>query len=251
MLIRDRLLKDGEFLFRWRSYVPLALLPLIIIALPEEDRIASQIGHRAEHVIFYLSVLISLSGLALRWLTVGCVRSGTSGRNTRAQRADSLNTSGMYSVVRNPLYLGNFIAMLGVLVCVKVWWLVAIFAVSYWLYIERVVAAEEAFLEAKFGDAYREWARATPAFIPRFSSWRPPQERFSLRSLLRREYNGLLAVGASFFALEFVLDVFVQGEPVAEWLVEDFAWAAFGLATLVVFVSLWLLKTRTRVLHQG
>jgi protein-S-isoprenylcysteine O-methyltransferase Ste14 len=251
MLIRDRLRRDGDFLFRWRSYVPLVLLPLIVAALPEEERVANLIGHRAEHAVFYVSVLISLSGLALRWLTLGFVRPGTSGRNTRGQRADSLNTSGMYSVVRNPLYLGNFVAMLGVLVCVKVWWVVAIFTLFYWLYIERVIAAEEAYLEARFGTAYRSWAEATPAFIPRFRNWRSSEQPFSPWLVLRREYNGLLAVGASFFALEFILDVFVQGEPVTEWLVEDFAWAAFGLVTLVVFVSLWLLKTRTRLLHRG
>ncbi len=249
MLIRDRLRKDGEFLFRWRSYVPLVLLPLIVAALPEEERIANLIGHKAEHAIFYASVLISLSGLAIRWLTVGFARPGTSGRNTRAQRADSLNTSSMYSIVRNPLYVGNFVAMLGVLVCIKVWWVVAVFALFYWLYIERVVAAEEAYLEAKFGDAYRQWAKATPAFIPRLKNWRSPQEPFSTRFLLRREYNGLLAVGASFVALEFMLDVFVQGQSVTQWFAEDFAWAVLGLATLVVFVSLWLLKTQTRVLQ--
>ena len=32
----------------------------------------------------------------------------TSGRNTHDQVADSLNTSGIYSIVRHPLYVGNF-----------------------------------------------------------------------------------------------------------------------------------------------
>jgi len=249
MLIRDRLASEGNFLFRWRSYVPLVLLPLIVVALPEEGRIAAQMGPEAEHAIFYLAVLVSFAGLAIRWLTVAFVTRGTSGRNTLSQRADRLNTTGMYSIVRNPLYVGNFVAMLGVLICVKVWWVIAIFTLCYWLYIERVIAVEEAYLEAKFGDAYREWAARVPVFIPKFAYWAQPTEAFSLPFLLRREYNGLLAVGGSFFALELMLDVFVQHQPITEWLVEDFAWVVLGATTLVLFLLLRFLKTQTRLLN--
>lgn len=248
MLIRDRLAREGKFLFRWRSYAPLLLLPLFIAALPEEERISQAVGPTAEHVIFYLSVLVSFAGLAIRWVTIGFVRGGTSGRNTVGQRAERLNTSGMYSLVRNPLYLGNFVAILGVLICVKVWWLVAIFALLYWLYIERVIAVEEAFLEAKFGDDYRAWAAKTPAFIPKLANRTAPSNSFSLPFLLRREYNGLLAVGAAFFALELILDVFVQHEPFGEWVQEDFAWVVLGATTLTLFLLLRFLKTRTHVL---
>lgn len=248
MLIPDRLKNDGRWLFRWRSYVPLVLLPLIAVALPEEERVSNAIGPAAEHVVFFVSLAISFLGLLIRWLTVAFVTPGTSGRNTREQRADRLNTTGMYSVVRNPLYLGNFLAMLGVLACVKVWWVVAIFSLCYWLYIERVIAVEEGYLAEKFGDAYGTWAAATPAFLPKFHGWRQPEERFSLPFLLRREYNGVLAVGAAFFGLEFVLDVFVQHQSVAHWLEEDRAWAILGGTTLAVFVLLRFLKKHTHLL---
>jgi protein-S-isoprenylcysteine O-methyltransferase Ste14 len=248
MLIRDRLASDGRFLFRWRSYAPLVLLPLFLAALPEEERISQAVGPTVEHIIFFASVLVAFLGLAIRWVTIAFVPGGTSGRNTLGQRADRLNTSGMYSMVRNPLYVGNFVAILGVLICVKVWWLVAMFALLYWLYIERVIAVEEAFLEQKFGDDYRAWAARTPAFLPRPSNWVRPSQPFSLTFLLRREYNGLLAVGASFFALELILDVFVQDEPIGQWLQEDFAWVVLGATTLVLFLVLRFLKMRTHVL---
>jgi len=249
MLIRDRLARDGNFLFRWRSYVPLVLLPLILFALPEEERVSARIGHEAEHIVFYLAMLVSFAGLAIRWITIAFVPPGTSGRNTLSQRADQLNTTGIYSIVRNPLYVGNFIAMLGVLICIKVWWVIAIFALCYWLYIERVIAVEEAYLEEKFGDGYRAWTANVPAFLPRFANWVPPAGAFSLPFLLRREYNGLLAVGGSFFALELITDVFVQDEPFMEWLVEDRAWAVLGATTLVLFLLLRFLKTQTRLLN--
>jgi protein-S-isoprenylcysteine O-methyltransferase Ste14 len=138
--------------------------------------------------------------------------------------------------------------MLGVLICVKVWWVIAIFVLCYWLYIERVVAVEESYLEQKFGCEYRAWAKATHAFIPRFGTWTPPAETFSLKFLLKREYNGLLAVGGSFFALELILDVFVQHQPFTEWLAEDFAWGVLGATTLTLFFVLRYFKTQTRLL---
>jgi protein-S-isoprenylcysteine O-methyltransferase Ste14 len=249
MLTRERLAREGAFLFRWRSYVPLVLFPLVVAALPEEQRVAGAIGPAAEHVVFYVSVLVSFIGLGIRWFTIGFVPPGTSGRNTTSQRANELNTTGIYSVLRNPLYVGNFIAILGVLLCVKVWWLIAIFALCYWLYIERVVAAEEVYLEEKFGDPYRDWASRVPAFLPKFSNWTHSSRPFSLPFLLRREYNGLLAVGGAFFVLELILDVFVQHEAFIVWLDEDFAWVVLGAATLTAFLMLWFLKTRTRFLN--
>lgn len=248
MMIRDRLANDGRFLFRWRSYAPLVLLPLLLAALPEGERISRAVGPTVEHAIFFVSVLVAFVGLAIRWVTVAFVPRGTSGRSTLGQRADQLNTSGMYSVVRNPLYLSNFVVILGVVICVKVWWLVAIVALCYWLYIERVIAVEEAFLEQKFGDEYRTWAARTPAFLPNFSSWVRPSQPFSLTYLLRREYNGLLAVGVSFFVIEVILDVVLQSEPFTLWVVEDAACIVLGATTLVLFLVLRFLKMYTHVL---
>ena len=67
---------------------------------------------------------------------------------------------------------------------------------------------------------------------------------------MRREYNGLLAIGASFVVLELMLDVFVQQEPLSLWLVEDFAWVVLGTITLTSFLTLRFLKTRTRLLNR-
>ena len=59
------------------------------------------------------SVAIGLAGLAVRAVAVAYAPDGTSSRDTHRMRAPSLNTTGLYSVVRNPLYLGNGLMWLG------------------------------------------------------------------------------------------------------------------------------------------
>ena len=57
---------------------------------------------------------MSFFGLGIRVFTVGFTPKNTSGRNTAEQIADVLNTSGIYSMVRHPLYVGNFFMWLGI-----------------------------------------------------------------------------------------------------------------------------------------
>ena len=51
---------------------------------------------------------------------------GTSGRNTAKQVADTLNTTGLYSLTRNPLYLGNAVIYMAIACFLQnVWFAVA------------------------------------------------------------------------------------------------------------------------------
>jgi protein-S-isoprenylcysteine O-methyltransferase Ste14 len=157
-------------------------------------------------------LLVSASGVAVRALTVGFAASHTSGRNTEEQVADSLNTTGMYSIVRNPLYLGNFVMVLGVMLFLHIWWIPALYVALFALYYERIIFAEEMFLRQKFGQTYLSWAAKTPAFVPKVSLWRSPGVGFSWKKVLRREYHGVIAVVMSLFVLEVASDLSVGGE---------------------------------------
>jgi hypothetical protein len=181
--------------------------------------------------------------------TVGFVPGGTSGRNTREQRAHALNTSGAYSMVRHPLYVANFVIVLGLIAATFSPWLIATFVLGYALCIERIVAAEERFLAQQYGADYKEWAARTPAFLPDWSLWRAPALGFSLRTVLRREYNGLLGTAFAFVALDAVRDMAVEHESLGLWLREDWFWSDGLLAAAVAFLVLRTLKRHTRWLH--
>jgi hypothetical protein len=188
-------------------------------------------------------LLVSLAGLGLRFFTVGYAPRGTSGRNTRGQVAEVLNTTGMYSVVRNPLYLGNFIIWLGLALFVNVWWCTVIVILSFILFYERIIFAEEKFLREKFGAVFLDWAAATPAIIPRLKNWRPPELSFSWKSALNREYSSFFAAIASFTALALIRDSLQHGR-----LYLDQTWLVIFLMGLSIYLGLRTLKKKTRVL---
>ncbi len=110
---------------------------------------------------------ISLTGLAMRAYIVGCAAPGTSGRNRGAQVAESLNTTGAYSLVRHPLYFANAIMWLGPLLYPRSFWPALVLVLVFWLYYERIMFAEEEFLRGKYGQAFLDWAARTPAFLPK------------------------------------------------------------------------------------
>jgi len=65
--------------------------------------------------------------------------------------------TGPYRFTRNPIYLGMFLGLVGLAIAFDNLWLLAML-VPFTLAIRYgVVAREEAYLERKFGDAYRQY----------------------------------------------------------------------------------------------
>jgi protein-S-isoprenylcysteine O-methyltransferase Ste14 len=242
MAMREEFERVGNSLFRWRSYLPLIMFGIFVLSLRhfhylDHSQFVDQMGE-----IFCL--LVSLFGLGIRAWTVGHTPRGTSGRNTKSQVADTLNTTGIYSIVRNPLYLGNFFIGLGLALFAHVWWLVLIYTLAFWLYYERIIYAEETFLRSKFGDEFDAWAARTPAFVPRFRNCKKSTLSFSLRNVLRREYNGFFAIIIGLFILEVV------GDLVSLHRFElDPMWMVLLIIGFVVWTSLRTLKKYTTLLN--
>jgi protein-S-isoprenylcysteine O-methyltransferase Ste14 len=87
----------------------------------------------------------------------------------RVQR-DSLITTGPYGVVRNPIYLADFLAYCAFAACLKPVGLVL--PVLFYAHYSRLVAFEEKALRQRFPQAFPSYARAVPRFIPRLASLR-------------------------------------------------------------------------------
>lgn len=121
-------------------------------------------------------------------------------------------------------------------------WLILTFVVSYWLYYERIMYAEEEFLRKKFGFAYLKWAEQTPVLWPKFSNWRPSDLVFSWKNVVKREYHGLFGVVAAFSILEFIGNYVVLGSFELDWL-----WDYILTISLFIYIAIRLLVKNTKI----
>jgi protein-S-isoprenylcysteine O-methyltransferase Ste14 len=133
----------------WRVWLPLLAglvgLGVIFHSAPGPHGLTRLIG-------LFVS-LIGFSGVILSRYTLG--RSFTI-----APKATALITTGIYSRVRNPIYIFGMIFIIGVILILRRLELLAILLVLIPVQIVRA-RREAAVLEARFGDAYRDYRKRT------------------------------------------------------------------------------------------
>ncbi len=247
MALMEEWTRRGQWLFRYRGTAPLLLLiPGLGIYLYNQVHPAYYFPRMglAEQPYELICLSVSLLGLLIRVYTVGHSAKNTSGRNTRQQRADSLNTTGIYSMVRHPLYLGNFFMWLGPALLTENPWFILVFCLIYWIYYERIMFAEEQFLRGKFGETYLKWSEKVPAFLPGFRGYVPPEASMSWKKVLKKEKNGLAAT----FLVFCIFDL--SGALLSEQREYNQLLAAGAVVTSLLYVVLTLIKRRTNWLKE-
>lgn len=247
MALQEKFELQGNWLFRYRSILPVVLLfagvtVYLHVSLNSESFFEE--GSLCQSFYGAFCLAISLAGFSIRVYTVGYTPADTSGRNTHKQVADSLNRTGIYSVVRHPLYLGNFLMWFGISFLTNSIWFILTFVLVYWIYYERIMFAEEEFLRKKFGAAYVNWANRTPAFLPNLKLFVKPSLSFSWKKVLKKEKNGFLAL----FLVFMVFNV------VGEWVEGDTHYNKFLLVmcliSIVNYCVLEYFKKRTQILNE-
>lgn len=176
------MVRIGNFLFHYRN----GLFPLVYLliflngpAAFSDPRLALLIGG-----------LVALTGQVLRGVTVGLDYIVRGGRN-RQVYADRLVQGGIFAHCRNPLYVGNYLILVGVGIGSNSLLFLTIglpfFLFAYW----GIIAAEEAFLRGKFGDDFTKYCGRVNRLLPSFSGLSKTLEgmRFNWRRLISAEYG--------------------------------------------------------------
>ena len=244
MALIEEFTRQGNFLFRYRSTLPLvALFGALWIFI--SNKIFARPNYTGLNDLYILACFaLSMLGFFIRVYTVGHTPDLTSGRNTKEQIADSLNTTGMYSLVRHPLYLGNFFMWLGLAMLTNSVWFVVIFILGFWLYYERIMFAEEQFLREKFDKIYLDWASNVPAFVPNFKNWTPPDRKFNFRKVLRKEKDGFLSVVVLVFLFNYIEEYGKYNS-----IIQIDIWFILLIFAVVLYAVIQFLKKKTRILH--
>jgi protein-S-isoprenylcysteine O-methyltransferase Ste14 len=169
-----------KFAYTWRGCL---VAPPVVLA-------AICFWHEYEYdgLVWPLGLLLFLGGWAVRiWAQQHvCYRIKT----TKA-----LTTSGPYAVVRNPIYLGNTLIVLGVIVLSELVWLVPLTGLWCAGVYTLVVRYEERQLQAKYGPAYHRYQAAVARWLPRVTAaWATDSRRVNALQALRVECHVVLLV---------------------------------------------------------
>ncbi len=112
--------------------------------------------------------LIALTGELIRIWSVSFAGSET--RTTSGVGGTYLVTQGPYSVVRNPLYIGNILLYVGIgIMSMALFPYLQIFAFCFFIFqYYCIILAEEEFLQEKFGDVFSVYKKCVNRFTPSF-----------------------------------------------------------------------------------
>ena len=157
---QTRAARIGAWLFRHRGFLP---VPFILIPLLVPGNQTAQ-G-------WMIAALLILAGEAFRMLGVAAAGTVTRRRSRDVQR---LVNYGIFSWVRNPLYIGNLLIWIGFVVGSGVLWFLPIAVLLFAIEYHYIVRYEEGVLESIFGAEYLGYKQRTPRWFPR-----PPRERAS------------------------------------------------------------------------
>ena len=229
------IVKIGNFFFRYRNGLfPLAYLVLFLKSpqLLRSPLLAAGVG-----------LLVAGLGQLLRAVTIGSEYIPRGGKN-REVHARKVVQNGIYAHCRNPLYLGNLLILLGLgLAANSVLFLAMVFPFflfAYW----TIIAAEEKYLLANFGDEFAAYLARVNRLIPNLSGLGDSMSEttFSWRRFIKAEYGPTYIWLAGMILVQIKnlwhADNYGPGSPLVWGL-----WAALSLITLAYFVARYLKKT--------
>ena len=144
------------------SRVAVILVFAFAVFVPTPDIITPRIQELSELLGFGLLVVAALGRL---W----CLSFIAGFKN------EVLVTEGPYSVVRNPLYVFNFIGAVGFGLAVENPLLAALLALGFFMLYPGVVRLEEERMEQLFGESFARYREATPRWLPQWSNFHEPE----------------------------------------------------------------------------
>ena len=237
--------KNGNTLFKYRGQIPVVLFLLAIPAIYFTDASCVMQSEEWYYILTGIAVAMSLAGQVIRAIAIGTSNKNTSGRNTKEQVAEALNTSGIYSTVRHPLYLGNYFMWIGIVFFTFNVWFFIIVSLLFWIYYERIMFAEERFLERKFGETYVSWSNTVPPFWPSMKNYKKGAISFSMKTIMRREYSGITATALGFIFVAYLREWFFTKE-----LPTSLNYVYWTVGALLISLIFRTLKHNTKLLYE-
>jgi len=177
----------GNFFFKYRDLLSPVVFVLIVLCFrprwPMNDP-------RLNVLTDTLGILLVVAGAILRSAVIGYAYIKRGGKDKQVY-ADKLVVEGFFAHSRNPLYVGNYLTILGLFVILYNPWAFVVGLGFYTLLYLAIVSAEENFLLNKFGQQYLDYCSRVSRFLLNFTGMRESLKDMSWdwRRVVRKEYG--------------------------------------------------------------
>jgi protein-S-isoprenylcysteine O-methyltransferase Ste14 len=229
------MIKLGNFFFHYRNGLfPLAYALLFVPSPPllNDYRIAAIAG-----------LLIALTGQLIRAVTVGLDYIVRGGRD-RQVYADRLVVGGIFAHCRNPLYVGNYLLLLGVGLASNSLLFFSVAMPLFTLVYRAIIAAEENFLRNKFGSEFDDYCDRVNRLLPRLTGLNETfaSMHFNWRRLITAEYGSAYIWMAAIILVQFK-NLWLHGEFRSSHLLVTWLCSIFAVVTVAYGVARYLKKS--------
>jgi protein-S-isoprenylcysteine O-methyltransferase Ste14 len=228
----------GDFLFKYRNYLFPAIFVVLVLTAGRE----SWTSDRVDRTLDIAGVVVAALGQALRALVIGLAYIKRGGLNKKVYASD-LVTTGIFASCRNPLYVGNAMILVGLLLVCNTLpgYLIAggFFIFAYWC----IVRTEETFLLNKFGEEYAEYCRNVNRWIPDLGRVIEAMRTmsFNWRRVVMKDYSTIVTWVLGIIALQTYEEA-LRGAGLTQGLVIGFA-VQVGFVLCCSATVRWLKKS--------
>jgi hypothetical protein len=156
-------------------------------------------------------------------------------------KADALNTTGIYSIVRNPLYIGNFFMFTGLVVVYANIFAVMVFAVFALLQYYFIILSEEDFLKKEYGRDYETYCDRVRRIIPTFKDYKKNQNPFNLKKVFFKENDSVFNM-----LVLYILVLLYKEKVFTGSIGRSFVYIIPGVILMAAYIIVKIIKRRGR-----
>ena len=179
----------GNFFFKYRNFLFIFLYLALFIPSPDLFT-EKQFGGHYYYIPIIAGLLVTVTGQLIRGMAIGLAYIIRGGKDKKVY-AEQLVTEGMFNHMRNPLYVGNILMLVGVGILSNSLLYTVVFIPLFLFIYQAIVLAEENFLRNKFGESFNDYCRRVNRWLPDFRGMGSTfsSMEFKWKRWILKEYN--------------------------------------------------------------
>lgn len=203
----------GNFFFKYRNAVFPAVFALMVLLMRPKIILGS---FSLDRFLLNLGTLIALGGELVRLTTIGFDYIDRGGKNKQVY-ASRLVHGGVYALTRNPMYVGNAMIAIGMTMVAGAP-LGYLLIIPFFLFVyQAIIAAEEAYLQQRFGADYAEYCAQVNRYFPSLD--RIPKAfdglRYNGKRAIKQDLSTIMGIMIGLVLLPFWRTLFIWGRRAA------------------------------------